>query len=102
MKNKLHYLEINENNQIYKYSLEKIYFNNNTIYYYCSDIYCSSRLKVKFDYNLKDKKLFDYKAIKYEITSSHSLDIEEHNYYIDIIVKEDLKYKPAIYIKKNE
>ena len=100
MKNKLHYLEINEDNKIYKFSLEKIYLNNNTIYYYCSDTHCSARLKVKFDYNLKDEKSFDYKRIKIELTAPHTLDIEEHNYYVDKLVKEDLKYKPAIYIKK--
>ena len=100
MKNKLHYSEINEDNKIYKFSLEKIYLNNNTIYYYCSDTHWSSRLKDKFDYNLKDEKSFDYKGIKYELTSPHTLDIEEHNYYVDKLVKDDLKYKPAIYIKK--
>ena len=100
MKNKLHYLEINEDNKIYKLSLEKIYLNNNTIYYYCSDTHCSTRLKVKFDYNLKDEKTFNYKSIKFELTAPHTHDIEEQNYYVDKLVKEDLKYKPAIYIKK--
>ena len=50
--------------------------------------------------NLKDEKSFDYKRIKIELTAPHTLDIEEHNYYVDKLVKEDLKYKPAIYIKK--
>ena len=58
------------------------------------------KLKKKKNENVNNYKYFDYKRIKYELTSSHTLEIEEHNYYVDKLVKDDLKYKPAIYIKK--
>ena len=57
----MHYIEITENKINYQYSLSKIYYKLNTIYYYCSFTHGSGRIKVKFDFNLKENNIENFK-----------------------------------------
>ena len=86
----MHYIEITENKINYKYSLSKIYYKLNTIYYYCSDIHCSGRIKVKFYFNLKENNIENFKIKETELSEKHNLEIIDHNYYVNKKIKDDL------------
>ena len=98
---KIRYIEIEDQDDpiLYKYSLSKIY-NNKTIYYYCIDTHCLGRLKVLLNEDINLKNYIDLKINSYTLTAKHSLKIDEHNYFINKTVKEDIKNKPITYIKK--
>ena len=85
---------------IFRYSISKIYYNNNTIYYYCSDTHCGAKLKVVYDNDLNSKEIKEYNIIKFTITKEHTLNPEEHTYIFNKEIMEDLKYKSLIYIKR--
>ena len=89
------------NDNLYKYALSKIYYNKNTIYYIYADTHCNGKLKIEFDFNLNDISIEDYKIKNLEITKEYDLEYKEHNYYVDHNIKDDLKYKPIVYIIKN-
>ena len=99
---KLRYYEYITNNILYKYALRKIYNNNNTIYYICADTHCKGRLKVQYNFNLNDTTIEKYEIKNVELTNEHNLDIEEHNYYINNQIKQDLKYKAVTYLQEKK
>ena len=96
---KLRYLEINENENIYKYSLTKVYYPKNTIYYICSDTACEGRVKVEYDKDIKKYENVEFDIKNFKITKNHTLEINEHNYYINYSIREDLENKSIMYIK---
>lgn len=96
---KLRYLEIKENNNLYKYSLTKVYYPKNTIYYICSDTSCKGRIKVEYDNDINKNTNNECDVKNYTTTKNHSLEINEHNYYINYSIREDLEKMSIMHIK---
>lgn len=75
--------------------MSKIYYPKNTIYYVCSDSLCQARLKVIYGFDLQ--KDADIKNVNnttnVKLTKEHTLSYNEHNFYINNIIKNDLKTK---------
>lgn len=91
----LRYIEITDNaNQVYKYTISKIYNKTNTISYYCIDTHCKARISIRF-YNLQIEKetkiIKEEELIKINIIHDHSLNYEQHKYIRNKIIKEDFK-----------
>ena len=87
-----------EENILYKYSLSKVY-NDQNIYYYCSDTLSKGRFKILYDFKLSSKLIDKININKIEITSNHTLDKEEHNYIINREIKYDIKNESISNIK---
>ena len=102
LEEKLRYIEItNENNEIYKFCMSKIYNNTNTISYYCQDTRCKARISIKYiDLTEKeDNELINNNTlITVNTIHEHDLKYDEHNYVRNYIIKNDYKNKDRNYI----
>lgn len=78
---------------------QKYIIQKNTIYYICSDTACEGRIKVEYDNDIKKYKNDEFDIKNYKLTKNHTLELNEHNFYINYSIREDLENKPIFYIK---
>ena len=58
-----------------------------------------SKVKIKYDFNLKDNKIKLYKIISQILSKKNNIPYQEHNYYINYKIIEEYNIKPIIYIR---
>ena len=91
LKREIKYIEYKENNNYYKYLLNRLNVRLSASYN-CTDTKCEGRANCKIDLLNENQENEKFLIKDFKITKKHTLNLQDHNYIINKIIKDDIKY----------
>ena len=91
LKKEIKYIEYKENNKYFKYSLNRLNVTLSASYN-CTDTKCKGRANCTIEILNPNTENEKFIIKEFKITNKHTLKMQDHNYIINKIIKDDIKY----------